>query len=89
MKIVLATLKEAQRCYKVHHGVVHASKLYPQSPCIIIAVGVAKGENTAVRMLSLAIETLAGAGGGIVKVVEQLIRGVWVPTGHEILRPTL
>ncbi|CAJ0585671.1 unnamed protein product, partial [Mesorhabditis spiculigera] len=29
-----------------------------------------------------------GAGGGIVKTVEQLIRGVWTPHSHEILRPT-
>ena len=29
-----------------------------------------------------------GAGSGILKTFEQLIRGVWVPSGNEILRPS-
>ncbi|KAI1727319.1 TRIC channel domain-containing protein [Ditylenchus destructor] len=71
VKIFLCILKETQRCYKIHHGVVYASKLYPNAYLIHILVGTAKG-----------------AGSGIIRILEQLLRGVWMPQQSEILRPT-
>lgn len=41
----MATLKEVLRCKKVHDGVVHAAKLYPNAYLIMIIIGTIKGEN--------------------------------------------
>lgn len=71
MKIMLSIMKECQRVYKIHHGVLYAAKLYPNAHLIHVVVGTAKG-----------------AGSGIIRTFEQLIRGVWAPTQSEILRPT-
>jgi uncharacterized membrane protein YeiH len=71
IKLVLSVLKEAQRAYKVSHGVAHARRVYPESYLVQAMVGISKG-----------------AGGGIVKTVEQLVRGVWIPHKHEILHPS-
>ncbi|CAJ0951520.1 unnamed protein product, partial [Mesorhabditis belari] len=71
IKLVLSVLKEAQRAYKVSHGVAHACRVYPESYLVQAMVGISKG-----------------AGGGIVKTVEQLVRGVWIPHKHEILHPS-
>lgn len=71
VKVVLSTLKEVKRAYKVSHGVSHAAKLYPNSYFVQILVGTAKG-----------------AGSGIIKTFEQLVRGVWLPNHNEVLRPS-
>ncbi|KAI6242993.1 hypothetical protein M3Y99_00210100 [Aphelenchoides fujianensis] len=71
VNIVLSILKEVQRTYKIHHGVNHAVKLYPNAYVIHVIVGTAKG-----------------AGSGIIRVFEQLIRGTWSPQHNEILRPS-
>jgi len=71
VKIILSILKEIQRTYKIHHGVAHAVKLYPNAYLIHVLIGTAKG-----------------AGSGIIRVFEQLIRGIWPPQHNEILRPS-
>lgn len=82
-------LKEVRRAWNVHHGVAHAAKAFPHAYLVMVIVGVAKG--AAFRLLPLSLDSalLSGAGSGILKTFEQLIRGVWVPSGNEILRPTL
>jgi hypothetical protein len=64
-------MKEIQRAYKVHHGVVHAIKLYPHAYLVHVLIGTAKG-----------------AGAGIIRTVEQLVRGIWLPAHNELLRPS-
>ncbi|CAB3405638.1 unnamed protein product [Caenorhabditis bovis] len=55
---------------------------------------IAGGVKYAARLYpeSYLVQTLVGvskgAGSGVVKIVEQLVRGTWVPTNHEILRPS-
>lgn len=71
VKVVLCLLKEMRRAYKVAHGVLHASKLFPNSFVVHICVGTAKG-----------------AGSGILRTFEQLVRGVWMPAHNELLRPS-
>jgi hypothetical protein len=39
-------------------------------------------------LIHVIVGTAKGAGSGIIKVVEQLVRGVWIPTQNEILRPS-
>uniref|UniRef100_A0A914Y2Q0 Trimeric intracellular cation channel type 1B.1 n=1 Tax=Panagrolaimus superbus TaxID=310955 RepID=A0A914Y2Q0_9BILA len=39
-------------------------------------------------LIHVIVGTVKGAGSGIIKVVEQLVRGVWIPTQNEILRPS-
>lgn len=43
IKIVIACMKEINRCHKIHHGVMHASKIYPSSYFIIVIIGTVKG----------------------------------------------
>ncbi|EEB19853.1 conserved hypothetical protein [Pediculus humanus corporis] len=43
VKIVLAAMKEVYRCKKVHDGVTHAAKLYPNAYIIMILIGTLKG----------------------------------------------
>uniref|UniRef100_A0A915P1Z5 Trimeric intracellular cation channel type B n=1 Tax=Meloidogyne floridensis TaxID=298350 RepID=A0A915P1Z5_9BILA len=40
------------------------------------------------HLIHILIGTAKGAGSGIIRIFEQLIRGVWAPTHSEILRPT-
>ncbi|GIY44349.1 trimeric intracellular cation channel type 1B.1 [Caerostris darwini] len=47
IKLVLALMKEVIRCKKVHDGVVHAAKIYPNSYLIMIIIGTLKGNGTA------------------------------------------
>lgn len=70
-KVLLSVMKECQRVYKINHGVLYATKLYPNAHLIHVLVGTAKG-----------------AGSGIIRIFEQLIRGIWVPSHSEILRPS-
>jgi len=42
-KLVIACMKEINRCHKIHHGVMHASKIYPNSYFIILLIGTVKG----------------------------------------------
>lgn len=46
-KLVIALMKEVTRCKKVHDGVVHAAKLYPNGYLIMVVVGVVKGNGSA------------------------------------------
>ncbi|KJH40521.1 hypothetical protein DICVIV_13522 [Dictyocaulus viviparus] len=39
-------------------------------------------------MVQLLVGVARGAGSGIVKIVEQLVRGSWLPSQHELLRPS-
>ncbi|KIH57928.1 hypothetical protein ANCDUO_11876 [Ancylostoma duodenale] len=75
VKVVVSIAKEVQRTHKISHGVAYAAKLYPESYMVQVLVGVAKG-----------------AGSGVVKIVEQmkfqLVRGTWIPSQHEMLRPS-
>lgn len=47
IKLILAVMKEVIRCKKVHDGVVHAAKVYPNSYVIMIIIGTLKGNGTA------------------------------------------
>ncbi|XP_076343712.1 trimeric intracellular cation channel type 1B.1-like isoform X2 [Tachypleus tridentatus] len=47
VKLVLAALKEVYRCKKVHDGVLHAAKLYPNGYLIMIIAGTVKGNGGA------------------------------------------
>ncbi|KAL7070675.1 hypothetical protein ACQ4LE_009779 [Meloidogyne hapla] len=40
------------------------------------------------HLIHILIGTAKGAGSGIIRIFEQLIRGVWAPTHSEILRPS-
>ncbi|XP_015782535.1 trimeric intracellular cation channel type 1B.1 [Tetranychus urticae] len=42
-KVILASMKEIVRCKKIHDGVSHASKIYPDGYLIMTIVGTAKG----------------------------------------------
>ncbi|EPB73370.1 hypothetical protein ANCCEY_07530 [Ancylostoma ceylanicum] len=39
-------------------------------------------------MVQVLVGVAKGAGSGVVKIVEQLVRGTWVPSQHEMLRPS-
>lgn len=47
-KLVLSVMKEVQRAHKVHSGVLHAAKVYPNAYLIMIIIGTAKGEHSLV-----------------------------------------
>ncbi|XP_023223693.1 trimeric intracellular cation channel type 1B.1-like [Centruroides sculpturatus] len=47
VKLVFAALKEVQRCKKVHDGVMHAAKIYPNGYLIMIIIGAIKGNGSA------------------------------------------
>ncbi|XP_015910217.1 trimeric intracellular cation channel type 1B.1 [Parasteatoda tepidariorum] len=47
VKIILAVMKEIIRCKKVHDGVVHAAKIYPNGYLIMIIIGTIKGNGSA------------------------------------------
>ena len=42
-KLIIASMKEVNRCHKIHNGVMHASRIYPSSYFIIILIGTVKG----------------------------------------------
>lgn len=42
-KLVIACMKEVNRCHKIHHGVLYANKIYPGSYFIIVLIGTVKG----------------------------------------------
>lgn len=46
-KLVLASMKEVIRCKKVHDGVAHAAKIYPNGYLIMILIGTVKGNGAA------------------------------------------
>lgn len=48
IKIILSILKEIQRTYKIHHGVLYAAKLYPNALLIHILIGTAKGAGSGI-----------------------------------------
>ncbi|VDN04597.1 unnamed protein product [Thelazia callipaeda] len=39
-------------------------------------------------LVHILVGTARGAGSGILRTVEQLVRGVWIPTHNEVLRPS-
>lgn len=43
IKLVISCMKEINRCHKIHHGVLYASKIYPSSYFIIVLIGTVKG----------------------------------------------
>jgi hypothetical protein len=45
IKLLLAAMKEVYRCKKVHDGVMHAAKIYPNGYVAMIAIGTVKGNN--------------------------------------------
>ena len=44
IRLVISVMKEIQRTSKIHHAVVYAMKLYPNSYIIIGLIGIAKGK---------------------------------------------
>ncbi|KAI1290097.1 Trimeric intracellular cation channel type A [Halotydeus destructor] len=51
IKIVLASMKEVIRCKKVHDGVAHAAKIYPNGFLIMVITGTVKGNGGAFMKL--------------------------------------
>ncbi|XP_022175521.1 trimeric intracellular cation channel type 1B.2 [Myzus persicae] len=43
VKLVFSVMKEIYRCKKVHDGVLHAAKLYPNAYIIMVLIGTLKG----------------------------------------------
>ncbi|GAB6031646.1 hypothetical protein CHUAL_009406 [Chamberlinius hualienensis] len=43
IKLMMAAMKEVLRCKKVHDGVAHAAKIYPNAYLIMIIIGTVKG----------------------------------------------
>lgn len=43
IKLALSSMKEINRCHKIYHGVIYASKIYPSSYFIIVLIGTVKG----------------------------------------------
>ncbi|VDK76406.1 unnamed protein product [Cylicostephanus goldi] len=39
-------------------------------------------------MVQVLVGVARGAGSGVMKIVEQLVRGTWIPSQHEMLRPS-
>ena len=39
-------------------------------------------------LIHVIVGTAKGAGSGIIRIIEQLVRGVWIPHQSEILRPS-
>lgn len=57
-KVVFACMKEVIRCKKVHDGVAHAAKVYPNGYLIMAIVGTVKGNGAA--FLKIAERILRG-----------------------------
>lgn len=57
-KVVFAAMKEVIRCKKVHDGVAHAAKVYPNGYLIMAIVGTVKGNGAA--FLKIAERILRG-----------------------------
>lgn len=51
IKILLSVMKEIIRCKKVNDGVQHAAAIFPNSPLIMILVGVLKGNYNEYKIL--------------------------------------
>ena len=47
IKVVFASMKEVIRCKKVHDGVAHAAKVYPNGYLIMAIIGTVKGNGAA------------------------------------------
>jgi len=47
IKLVVSAAKEVIRCKKVHDGVVHAAKVYPNAYLIMVIIGTVKGNGAA------------------------------------------
>ena len=58
VKLLLACMKEVIRCKKVHDGVAHAAKVYPNGYLIMAIVGTVKGNGAA--FLKIAERILRG-----------------------------
>lgn len=82
-------------CKKVHDGVLHAAKLYPNAYIIMVLIGTLKGIKTykfahLIILLNIVILFLIqGNGASFTKIIERLLRGVWTPTSIETLQPSL
>lgn len=80
------------RCKKVYDGVNHAAKLFPNAWVILFITGLVKGilqvSFNRVRFFNCHFCFL-GNGGGFIKIMERLVRGVWTPTAFEFLQPSL
>jgi len=78
-------------CKKVHDGVLHAAKLYPNAYIIMVLIGTLKGIKTYnfVKQNYIYCLLILGNGASFTKIIERLLRGVWTPTSIETLQPSL
>jgi len=83
-------------CKKVHDGVLHAAKLYPNAYIIMVLIGTLKGikihaySHLIILLNSITYHLLIpGNGASFTKIIERLLRGVWTPTSIETLQPSL
>ena len=82
------------RAKKVHDGVTHAAKLFPNAYIVMIAIGAIKGNGAGfVKVATSPFHLLYFFGSLSIifsfKIGERLVRGVWTPTAVEFLVPNL
>ncbi|UYV65627.1 TMEM38B [Cordylochernes scorpioides] len=77
VRLVLAAAKEVLRCKKVHDGVSHAVRVYPNGYLIMIIIGAVK---------DLVVGT--GTGSDFMRIFERLVRGTWTPNAMALLHPS-
>uniref|UniRef100_A0A1I7WRL5 C3H1-type domain-containing protein n=1 Tax=Heterorhabditis bacteriophora TaxID=37862 RepID=A0A1I7WRL5_HETBA len=98
--IILATILWYLVFYAPFDGIYKISKMLPIK-CILSvlkevkrAYKVSHGVSHAAKLypnsylVQILVGTAKGAGSGILKTVEQLVRGVWLPNHNEVLRPS-
>ena len=52
VSVIFAPMKEVIRCKKVHDGVAHATKVYPNGYLIMAIIGIIKGNGAAFLKIS-------------------------------------
>ncbi|CAI5441016.1 unnamed protein product [Caenorhabditis angaria] len=87
--VILATIIWYLVFYAPFDGIYKLAKITP----IKCVLGVMKRAHAAKLypnsyLVQILVGTAKGAGNGIIRTLEQLVRGVWIPGQNEILRPS-
>ncbi|CAB55030.2 Trimeric intracellular cation channel type 1B.1 [Caenorhabditis elegans] len=98
--IILATIIWYLVFYAPFDGIYKIAKITPVKCVLAVmkevkrAYKVSHGVSHAAKLypnsyiVQVLVGTAKGAGSGIVRTLEQLVRGVWLPTHNELLRPS-
>ncbi|CAD6197366.1 unnamed protein product [Caenorhabditis auriculariae] len=98
--VILATVVWYLVFYAPFDGIYKLSKVLPVKCVLAImkeikrAYKVSHGVSHAAKLypnsylVQVLVGTAKGAGSGVVRTLEQLVRGVWLPTHNELLRPS-